>query len=131
MLSPWNLRACVLLVGMAGMAQGCASPAQSAYEFHDPAVPIALPVGQIFSIRLMTNRTAGYDWKLAGPLDTAHLAIVQTQYSKPATEISASTGYMIWTFRALSPGQTMLSMAYCRSWEPAPAETATFNVVIR
>jgi predicted secreted protein len=126
-----EFRASILVAVVACLMSGCATPPHSAYEYQDPAMPITVPAGQVFSIRLMTDRTAGYDWKLAHALDSSRLALVQTQYTKPATEFSTSTGYMVWTFRALAPGQTMLSMAYTRSWEAAPAETATFNVMIR
>jgi predicted secreted protein len=37
-----------------------------------------------------------------------------------------------WRFKALSPGETTISLEYIREWEadPLPADTAEFRIVI-
>lgn len=111
------------------------APGRQAAEFTDPAAPIETRAGQEFTIVLRSNRTTGYSWMLADSLDARLVALVRDDYlADPAPAgIAGSGGRERWTFRALTPGETVIQMKYARAWEqPSPGvETADVRVVIR
>jgi len=89
-------------------------------------------VGQEFSITLASNPTTGYHWELAAPLDDAVVQQVASEYKTSETRMLGTGGQEIWTFKAVSTGQTVISLKYVRPWEKdvAPVKTASYAVIV-
>lgn len=92
-----------------------------------------LYTGQNVVIKLKSNKTTGYSWELAEPIDTNMLEFVSTEYMVPETPLVGAGGEEVWTFTALKPGQAKISFKYTRPWEKGipPSGKATFVVNIK
>lgn len=120
-----------MLALLTAWAAGCAAQSR---EYANPDVPIEVKAGQEFTIALESNRTTGYGWQLAEPLDENILKLVGSEYrSSATTPLPGAGGKEIWTFKAVAPGKTTVSLKYVRPWEKnvPPIQTAAFAVVVR
>jgi predicted secreted protein len=91
-------------------------------EFRDPAHLIEVEKGSEFAIVLESNPSTGYQWKLAGELDTGIVVLVKTEYVAPDTELMGAAGEEKWTFRAENLGDTTINLTYVRPWDEAGTE---------
>ena len=96
------------------------------------AKPITAKSGQQFKVTLASNRTTGYKWDLAKPLDAKLLALVTNEYVRPNPQLIGGGGNEVWTFKAVSEGKTEIALKYIRPWETnvPPVRTTNFVVVI-
>jgi inhibitor of cysteine peptidase len=108
-----------------------AKPPQAAYT--DPNVALQVRVGQAFALTLESNRTTGYQWELAEPLNGAILKLANSEYKAPGTTRVGTGGHEVWTFQSVGKGKTKIALKYVRPWEKsaAPARSETFEVIIR
>jgi inhibitor of cysteine peptidase len=102
-------------------------------EYADPRNPINTKAGETISIILDSNPTTGYKWQLAKPADEKVLQLVSSEYRMPETQMVGAGGKEVWTFKALSTGQTNIVFEYLRPWEKdkEPAKKATFTINIQ
>jgi len=93
----------------------------------------AIRVGESFNISLESNRSTGYQWKLAGQLDQKVIKLVSSDYVGPAKQIPGAGGKEEWIFLGVGPGKTVIHLEYVRPWEKggAPARTATYSIVVK
>jgi predicted secreted protein len=98
--------------------------------FSDPARPVSVRVGQTFTLKLRSNPTTGYMWKVAEPFSEGIIRFIGREYQAKKTDRVGAGGMEIWTFRAVGMGETLIGLKYVRPWEKdtAPAETVTFKV---
>lgn len=112
-----------------------AAPVQPASgSAQQTADSITLAPGEEFTITLDSNRTTGYSWRLAQPLDESLVALVGSDYTPSgAGGLAGAGGTEVWTFHALAPGQTTIALEYVRPWETgvAPARTHATTVFIQ
>lgn len=89
--------------------------------------------GDLLVVRLPSNPSTGYAWKVAGGVDRM-LALAGRAYVPPtdATRVGAP-GTAILRFRAATPGSARLRLVYVRPWEKsvAPQRTFTLRVTVR
>ncbi|MEI8357289.1 MAG: protease inhibitor I42 family protein [Deltaproteobacteria bacterium] len=106
------------------------------------AVPAATQVapGDRFDLRLEANPSTGYTWSLGKPLDASVLRLVASRFVSSAAAapggappLAGQGGNEIWTFEAVAPGRTKISMFYARPWEKgvAPAKIVAHTVLVR
>ncbi len=111
-------------------------------KYEDPEETIEVEAGYEFAIVLESNPTTGYTWQLAEPLDEKVVELVKTGFEKKGAkeegaegegEVVGAPGEEVWTFQAVSEGETEIKLEYVRSWETdkAPEETKTFKVVVK
>ena len=95
--------------------------------------PIEVEVGQEFVIALESSPTTGYRWQFIDPLDGEILELVRSEYRGPDDGRIGAGGEEVLTFRAISQGQTRISLGYKRPWERdvPPLKTQAFDVVVR
>jgi len=122
----------LLLAGLAALTPGAAEPASDVRETREVAA------GEMFTINLESNRTTGYVWALAAPLDEAIVRLVESKYESVAqppggTPRAGAPGTEAWTFRATGPGGTTIALQYVRPWErnTPPVRTATVAVTVK
>lgn len=89
--------------------------------------------GDVFALRLESNASTGYSWRLASPPDgtivrPAGNCYVQADSGRPP----GAPGSEVWTFRAAGRGRATIELEYVRPWEtpPIPAALATFEVIV-
>ncbi|MBA4389779.1 MAG: hypothetical protein C0399_02445 [Syntrophus sp. (in: bacteria)] len=102
-------------------------------EHTGPINPINTKVGKAVSITLDSNPTTGYQWQLANPVDEKVLKLISSEYRPPKTKKLGAGGKEVWTFKALSTGQTIINFEYVRPWEKdrGAAEQATFTIKVQ
>ncbi|MCX5715841.1 MAG: protease inhibitor I42 family protein [Candidatus Omnitrophica bacterium] len=89
--------------------------------------------GQQFIITLESNRTTGYEWQIASPLDKKIVKFIDSMYSvKHKNSLVGAGGDEKWIFRAIGKGKTTISLKYIRAWEKdtPPAQTADYTVIV-
>jgi predicted secreted protein len=139
-----------MLIAVAALAfglvlSGCAKGQETIPTFSDPAQPITVKAGQQFVIYLPYNPDTGFTWH--EEYDSSKLELVQStcvlcqagqlqflqgqgyDISGGYSNIPPSAQYS--QFRALSKGETKITMAYKDSPTADPVETQTFTVVIQ
>jgi inhibitor of cysteine peptidase len=120
-------------IGLTGWACG-----QDARPAEKTDKPIEAAAGKEFSISLDSNRTTGYGWQLAKPVDEKVVKAVRNIYQEaaPAAKDGAprvgAGGKEVWTFKAVKPGKTAIEFKYVRPWEKdtPPVKTAKFQVEV-
>jgi len=122
-----------MVVAIAGLFT--THPARAA-EKTDPVVEATS--GKEFTISLDSNRTTGYGWQLAKPLDETIVKSVKNDYQSSPKKAGEPPkvgvgGKEVWTFKAVKSGKTTIEFKYVRSWEKdkAPAKTANYQVVVK
>jgi len=133
----------VLMTANLGIAQGQTkeSPqipeaaAPKSRDLKKPTVTQSFEVkpGKRFRITLESNRSTGYQWRMARPLDQKVVKLVGSGYQSPEVKLPGAGGKEIWTFEAVAAGRTEIAMQYIRPWEKGvpPARTAKFTVVVK
>jgi predicted secreted protein len=94
---------------------------------------VAAEEGREFSIFLDSNRTTGYEWRLARPIDERMVHFVRSEYAPPKSGLAGAGGREEWTFLAKGRGKTEILLEYVRPWEKGkpPAARARIRVSIR
>lgn len=107
--------------------------AKEPLEIIDPANVINVNTDKEFIITLDSNRTTGYQWQLAGPLEENKVQLVKTEYEAAQSGLAGAGGKEVWTFKAVNPGKTAISFGYVRPWEKgkAPVEEKQFAIIIK
>jgi inhibitor of cysteine peptidase len=101
-------------------------------EYLNPGEPIQVKAGQKFIIRMESNPTTGYGWKLSKALDEKVVQFVTNAYIPPDSKLCGAGGHELWTFKAIEPGQVDISLKYVRPWEKyQPARTNVFTVIVK
>jgi len=102
-------------------------------EYDNPNIPIEITAGQEFVLRLDSNPTTGYGWKLADGIDEDVAKFVSSKYRQYEVKLVGSGGSEYWTFEATGSGTTAIKMQYVRSWEEnePPAEEKVFTVNVK
>jgi inhibitor of cysteine peptidase len=106
---------------------------QTLPEYSEADEEIKVEVGQDFVITLESNRTTGFTWELAEPLDNNILELLNAEYIKAVARIIGIPGREVWTFKAVRPGKTNISLEYVRPWEQnvVPAKKKIFSVTVK
>jgi predicted secreted protein len=89
--------------------------------------------GKEFTVHLNSNATTGYRWRILGALDEHMVRFVRSQYVPFEGGGIGAGGEEVWTFLAVSRGDTEITMEYVRPWEKtqSPVKTATIKVSVR
>lgn len=95
--------------------------------------PIDARVGSEFFIILDANPSTGYEWDLVEDLDTNLMQFVSKEYDAGEPVAPGSGGVDVWTFRAVAPGETRITLGYYSpsSSREEPEQTATFIVTVK
>ena len=100
----------------------------------DDGTTVEVVAGSIVEVRLESNPTTGFRWKLAGELDERMLALIQSGYvpGKDAEgQVVGAGGVEVWTFETLAAGDATIHLDYSRPWEGGEKGVDTFTVTLR
>ena len=87
-------------------------------------------VGKDLVIILPSNRTTGYEWKLAKPVNGKFVAYKDTKYLRDSHELIGSGGKEIWRFTTLKPGKTRIVFKYVQAWAKATFMARKANILV-
>ena len=98
----------------------------------DPTQVISVKSTETFDIVLPANLSTGYHWQLVTAPDANLIQSVDQNYIAEQPILPGSGGVEVWTFQALSPGETTITLGY---YPPSndvsqPEETVIFTVQI-
>ena len=88
---------------------------------------MTVTLGDTFTIELDSNPTTGYAWQ--AQFDQEYLELVDTEF-EPSSGLLGAGGVERFTFRALSEGDTELTMLYKRSWEQVSIDQVVYTIHI-
>jgi inhibitor of cysteine peptidase len=93
---------------------------------------IQVEAGKPFAIRFWSSPGTGYSWDFAAELDRMLLEFLAEKTEESGNMRLGGKEFVVWTFRALAAGETVIAMKYARPWETeaAPARTHVFKVKI-
>ena len=89
--------------------------------------------GKEFTVRLGSNRSSGFRWRPVGVLDEHTVKLEKSEYVPFEVGSSGSAGEEVWTFLAVSRGDTEITMEYAPPYErtQTAVKTATIMVSVR
>jgi predicted secreted protein len=91
---------------------------------------IALKVGDIVQIELLTSGGTGYSWMVTTP-GAPYLKLL-TQATRAVGETRPGSPVMqVWRFQAQQAGETEINLAYYRPWEEVAKAADHFRIKIR
>ncbi len=70
--------------------------------------------GQAFEVELESAATGGYEWRLARALDERVVDLTRHTYLAPDPRQRGTPGREVWTFCAVAPGASEISLEYIR-----------------
>jgi predicted secreted protein len=94
---------------------------------------VLLQMGSQFSVKLPSNPTTGFQWKVAISNENMLIRQGEPVYTPSPAEASAVGvgGSEIFTYRIADSGRTTLQFVYSRPFETGPpAKVVTYNVVV-
>lgn len=117
---------------------GCSTPLpaptaapQTRPALTDPSQPIEVEAGETFHIFLDTNPSTGYHWEIIGDLNGVEF--ISTEYTADEPAAPGTGGVDVWTFKAVSSGETQITLGYFPPATDAaePHQTVTFDIVVK
>jgi predicted secreted protein len=93
---------------------------------------VTTKVGEVFIIAVDSNRSTGYQWVLARPLDKKKAEFICCKYKKLDVRVGEA-GEDLLLFKATGPGKIRIYLKYVRlsDKDQNPARRAVYTVVIR
>jgi predicted secreted protein len=127
--------ALVMIVGlMCAVANSTQAPlSYEAYQDTNPACPLTVSPGEKFFIVVASNRTTGFSWQITKPVNEKVIRLQGSEYLPAKSGLAGAGGKEVWTFTAVAPGQTTISLKYSRPWEKGkpPQQEKTYTVIVR
>lgn len=116
---------------LTGMLTGCHAEQPQSTKAADNSGAIETKVGETFIIKLESNPTTGYLWRLAEPAPKI-VEKVSNVYKATDTQgkIVGSGGIEEWTFKAIAKGKVTITFEYVRPWEKdvAPVKKEAYEI---
>ncbi len=131
-----KIRPVILIIAsiLLGACTGTPEPNEPAgLQISDPAKALEAATGDDFKIVIESNPTTGYHWELMNEPEANVVILVSNEYKGDEPVITGSGGVEVWTFKAVSPGETQITLGYYPpSNEPTdPQQTVTFTVKVK
>jgi inhibitor of cysteine peptidase len=121
----------LFLAIVASVFGGCLQQTPQIKEYTSPTQSIEVEARGQFTIVLESNPTTGYKWEPG--FDSSLLKVTKSDYKQSDAKAGmvGVGGKEYFTFEAMKKGDTKITMAYKRSWEPGSAEQMVFSVSVK
>ncbi len=108
------------------------APKSGGFDVAGGVEEIRVLAGKQFSITLAANRTTGYSWRLAAPIDPTTLKQVGDEYHAADSGAVGAPGEEVWTFETVGRGAVKLNFEYVRPFEKdaKAVKTAKYSIVV-
>ena len=89
-------------------------------------------VGDTLELSFPSNPTTGYAWQVV-EINPDVLRQLSEEYVQPTSDLLGASGVQVFRFEAVASGETLLKLAYFRSFEPdvPPEQTYQVKIVVR
>lgn len=95
----------------------------------DPTELVTVKTGETFELVLPSNPSTGYHWDIIPELDENIVQFVEQNFIAEQPVIPGSGGVDVWTFRAVSTGDTTVVLGYYPPGNPDdPQEVVAFSI---
>lgn len=129
----WLVFALFTLLVAIALAAGCGTTKTGGETTTDQpensSENIQTKVGSEFTVWFDSNRSTGYQWVLAGPVDPKMLESESARYIQSNLKVGAP-GREMWKFKAVGEGNTEIDFEYRRPWEQGAAPARTRKVIV-
>jgi inhibitor of cysteine peptidase len=99
-------------------------------EKDDNGQQVHFVVGEKFSVALASNPTTGFQWDVV-EMDETVLKQSSAEYDADIPKMIGSGGKETFTFEAVGPGETTLTLVYHQPWEKRePSQVFSVQVVV-
>lgn len=92
---------------------------------------VTVPMDRAIVVRLKSNATTGYGWKVSECDDTALKLAGNPAYEAPDTHLVGAGGHEVFTFEPLKAGETTVTLVYVRPWEKDTPPVQTWSAKIK
>ncbi len=96
----------------------------------DPDKPIEVMAGTDFTIVVEANPSTGLHWEVAVELDTKVVEYVWKEFIAKGSA-PGSSGWDVWTFKAVAPGKTIITLGDYRGYTEVASKLAEFTIVVK
>ena len=130
----------MVLIGVAAIMSlslfGCSSAGPAApdavsVDESSSGKQVEIAAGGTLTVTLESNQTTGFQWELKSVGDTSVLHSRGGTYNAPEdTGMVGAGGEEVWTFKALKPGTSSLSMDYSQPWDGGTKAGQTFSLTV-
>ncbi|WKZ37060.1 MAG: protease inhibitor I42 family protein [Anaerolineales bacterium] len=121
----------LLLISILALS-ACTSGGSDIFKISDPAKQLEAASGNEFKIIIAANVTTGYHWELVEELDESIVEFVSREYRPDQPITTGSGGVDVWTFKAVSAGETTITLGYYPpSSGEEPEQTAVFSLTVK
>ncbi len=103
------------------------------FQISDPAKQLEAAAGNEFKIVIASNPSTGYHWELAEELDANIVEFVSREYRAGEPVMPGSGGVEVWTFKAVSPAETTITLGYYPPSNDSvePQQIVVFSLVVK
>ncbi len=96
----------------------------------DPSQPIEVKAGAQFTITVESQPTSNLHWEVAEQLDVKVVDYVWKDFV-PKTPGDNSHGWDVWTFKAIAPGTTTITLAQYQGDTFTTDKKNTYTIVVK
>lgn len=123
----------MLFLSACAAPQPTIDPAQSTMPaLTDPSQPISVNAGEVFMIVVESNPSTGYHWEIVGDLNENVVRFISREYTAAEPVMPGSSGVDVWTFEAVSAGETTIALGSfppgVNAGEGEPEQMITFTI---
>lgn len=137
-IRPLLLGLAILSAGLPGCTSVVNKPKQSEVVLteKDTGATVDMSSAQTLQIRLAGNPTTGYNWQRVDQGQNILETVGEAARYEPdahAAGMVGAGGTVIWNFRPVKAGESLLSFEYRRPWEHGipPIDTATYKIRVK
>ncbi|HRQ22405.1 MAG TPA: protease inhibitor I42 family protein [Anaerolineales bacterium] len=116
----------LLLISILALSACTSGGSDDVFQISDPAKQLEAASGNEFKIVIPSNPSTGYHWELMDELDETIVQFVSREYRADEPVMPGSGGADVWTFKAVSAGETTIQLGY---YPPSANEPAEQEVV--
>ena len=111
----------------------CSINSKTTFTEKDNKSSVNLKTGDSFQVKLESNQTTGYSWKLSEITDVKVILPGSSVYETSSKDknVAGAGGFETFTFKAANPGETKLLLEYIRSWEEGVEPVNSFTLDIK
>jgi len=111
----------------------CSSSGEKVFSEKDNGKTVTLKAGNSFSVKLESNQTTGYSWKLSEKTNSEIVSFLSSEYkaSEKDKDMVGTGGFENFNFKAKSKGKTEIILEYVRPWEENVEPVSTFILSVK
>lgn len=118
-----------ILAACGGKTEATQTPETAAVTVTNPDQVIQVKAGEEFTITVESHPNTTLHWEVAVQLDTTVVDYVRKVF-KAKSGSSDSAGWDIWTFKAIAPGETTITLGYYRGETEDADKMAIFKIIV-